>query len=209
MVAVLSAYKHGADYADVMLPIAPFSETSGTYINCEGRAQSFNGTVKPQGNARPAWKVLRVLGNLLGLSGFDYETSEAVRDEVIGGSADLSARLNNLAQAQPKAAAAGDSQLERIADVPIYFADPIVRRSPPLQQTRDAQAPQAWLSAALAKQLGVAAGAQVKVKQGSGTAVLAAAIDPALPDNVVRVAAAHAATAALGAMFGPIIVEKA
>jgi NADH-quinone oxidoreductase subunit G len=83
MVVVMSAFKHGHDYADVLLPVAPFAETSGTFVNAEGRAQSFNGTVKPLGEARPAWKVLRVLGNILGLSGFDYETSEAIRDEAL------------------------------------------------------------------------------------------------------------------------------
>jgi NADH-quinone oxidoreductase subunit G len=84
MVVVMSAFKHGMDYADVLLPISPFSETAGTFVNCEGRAQSFNGSVKPLGDTRPAWKVLRVLGNLLGLSGFDYENSEAIRDEALG-----------------------------------------------------------------------------------------------------------------------------
>jgi len=84
-----------------------------------------------------------------------------------------------------------------------------VRRAESLQLTTDAQAPKAHLSAALAQKLGVADGAHVRVKQGSGSAVLAAAIDKKLPDNVVRVAAAHASTAALGAMFGAITVERA
>jgi NADH-quinone oxidoreductase subunit G len=214
MVVTLSAYKHGADYADVLLPIAPFTETSGTFVNCEGRAQSFNGTVKPMGDARPAWKVLRVLGNLLGLPGFDYDTSEAIRDEVLGtgevAEANLAARLNNFSDLQPQAAAqTANGTLERIADVPIYFADAVVRRAPSLQETVDGQAPQAWLSAALAAKLGIAAGDRVNLKQGQGAAALAAAIDPSLPENVVRVAASHASTAALGAMFGSIVVEKA
>ena len=72
MVVVMSPYRHGMDYADVLLPIAPYSETSGTFVNAEGRAQGFNGTVKPLGDTRPAWKVLRVLGNLLSLDGFSY-----------------------------------------------------------------------------------------------------------------------------------------
>jgi NADH-quinone oxidoreductase subunit G len=214
MVVTLSAYKHGADYADVLLPIAPFTETSGTFVNCEGRAQSFNGTVKPMGDARPAWKVLRVLGNLLGLPGFDYDTSEAIRDEVLGtgevAEANLAARLNNFSDLQPQAAAqTANGTLERIADVPIYFADAVVRRAPSLQETVDGQAPQAWLSAALAAKLGIATGDRVNLKQGQGAAALAAAIDPSLPENVVRVAASHASTAALGAMFGSIVVEKA
>jgi NADH-quinone oxidoreductase subunit G len=213
MVVVMSAFKHGNDYADVLLPIAPFSETSGTYVNAEGRAQSFNGTVKPLGDTRPAWKVLRVLGNLLELKGFDYETSEAIRNEILGSGnpaeANLSPRLNNIAKAALQAAQASASQLERIADVSIYATDSIVRRSAPLQATNDGAAPKAWLSTDLAKKIGVAAGEQVKVKQGEGSAVLVAAVDAALPANVVRVAAGHQSTSALGAMFGSISVEKA
>ncbi len=214
MVVVMSPFKHGADYADVLLPIAPFSETSGTFVNCEGRAQSFNGTVKPLGDTRPAWKVLRVLGNLAGLQGFDYETSEAVRNEILGvnmpAEADLGSRLNNIAKAVPQAAVAtAASSLERVADVSIYATDAIVRRAPALQATNDAAVPQAWLSAELAARLGVAAGDQVKVAQGEGSAVLVAAIAENLPANVVRVAAGRQETAALGAMFGAISVEKA
>lgn len=209
MVVVMSAFKHGADYADVLLPIAPFTETAGTFVNAEGRAQSFNGTVKPLGDTRPAWKVLRVLGNLLGLPQFDYDTSEAIRDEVTGGQTDLSARLNNTATQALVAAQAANTGLERVADVPIYFADALARRSTPLLKTQDGQAPKAWLPAALSAKLGVAAGDKVVVKQGAGQAVLVADIDQALPDNVVRVAASHATTAALGSMFGAIVVEKA
>ncbi|MTV39925.1 NADH-quinone oxidoreductase subunit NuoG [Duganella radicis] len=210
MVVVMSAYKHGMDYADVLLPVSPFSETSGTFVNCEGRAQSFNGTVKPLLETRPAWKVLRVLGNILGLSGFDYDTSEAIRDEVLGaGVTDVSAKLNNVSKVALVAAAAASTGPERIADVPIYFADAVVRRAESLQKMADAAAPKAHLSSALAQQLGVAAGDKVKVTQGSGSAILVAAVDAKLPANAVRVAAAHASTAALGGMFGSITVEKA
>ena len=210
MVVVMSAYKHGMDYADVLLPVSPFSETSGTFVNCEGRAQSFNGTVKPLLETRPAWKILRVLGNILGLSGFDYDTSEAIRDEVLGaGVTDLSAKLNNVSTQSLVAGSTSSTGTERIADVPIYFADAVVRRAESLQKMADAAAPKAHLSSALAQQLGVAAGDTVKVTQGSGSAILVAAIDAKLPANAVRVAAAHASTAALGAMFGSITVEKA
>jgi NADH-quinone oxidoreductase subunit G len=210
MVVVMSAYKHGMEYADVLLPISPFSETSGTFVNCEGRAQSFNGTVKPLMETRPAWKVLRVLGNILGLSGFDYETSEAIRDEVLGaGVTDVSALLNNASKQAPVASSAVSAGLERVTDVPIYFADAVVRRAESLQKTADAAAPKAHLSKQLAQQLGVATGDKVKVTQGSGSAILVAAVDAGLPANGVRVAAAHASTAALGAMFGSINVEKA
>ena len=211
MVVVMSAFKHGMDYADVLLPVAPFAETSGSFVNAEGRLQSFNGTVKPMGDARPAWKVLRVLGNILGLGGFDYETSESIRDELFEkGVADLSAKLNNAARRAPSAAAAGAATgLQRLADVPIYFADALARRSGPLLATVDGAAPKAHLSTAAAQQIGVKAGDKVEVKQGSGAAILEASIDAGLPANVVRVSAAHASTAMLGAMFGDITVVKA
>jgi NADH-quinone oxidoreductase subunit G len=211
MVVAMSAFKHGMDYADVLLPISPFAETAGTFVNCEGRAQSFNGTVKPLLETRPAWKVLRVLGNLLGLEGFNYETSEAIRDEALGkGVTSLADKLNNVAKLAPSAASYnGSGALERVTDVPIYFADAVARRSEPLLRTADGQQPLAYLPQALADKLGVKAGDLVKVTQGAGSAVLVAGIDAHLPANAVRVAAAHAATAALGAMFGAINVEKA
>ena len=217
MVVAMSAYRHGLDYADVLLPVAPFSETAGTYVNCEGRAQSFNGTVKPLGETRPAWKVLRVLGNLLDLEGFNYETSEEIRNEVLGLAAnakeiqgDLRARLNNKASMAPQGAkAAHGDALERLAPVPIYSTDAIVRRSPPLQQTNDARAPVATISTALAEKLAVIAGDPVRVSQDGGSVVLCVAIDSRLPPNVVRVAAARPETQMLGGMFGEIRVEKA
>jgi NADH-quinone oxidoreductase subunit G len=212
MVIAMSPFKHGMDYADVLLPISPFTETAGTFVNCEGRAQSFNGTVKPLGETRPAWKVLRVLGNLLGLQGFEYDTAESIRDEALGkGVTDLSGKLNNVAKLAPTAASRSEEQgaLQRLADVPIYFADAIARRSEPLLRTADGQQPLARLPKALAERLGVKAGDVVKVTQGNGSALLVADVDARLPANVVRVAAAHPATATLGAMFGAIQVEKA
>ena len=211
MVVVMSAFKHGLDYADVLLPIAPFSETSGTFVNCEGRAQSFNGTVRPLGDTRPAWKVLRVLGNLLGLQGFDYDTSESIRDELFGkGVTDLSGKLNNKATLAPTVGAyAPAGQLERVTDVPVYFTDALARRAEPLQRTADANAPLVTLSKAVAESLGVKAGDSVTVTQGSGSAVLVADVDATLPSNAVRVAAGHPAVAGLGAMFGSIQVAKA
>ncbi len=208
-VILLSAFKHSLDLADVLLPIAPFTETSGTFVNCEGRAQSFNGVVRPQGDARPGWKVLRVLGNLLDLDGFDYDTSEAVRDEITGGATDLSERLNNMAEMLPQAGAQASAGLERLADVPIYFADPLVRRARSLQMTHDAKPPQARMSLVLMQKLGIANGDAVRISQGEASVVLEAKQDERLPENVVRVAAGHSTTAVLGPMFGSIRVEKA
>ncbi len=154
-----------------------------------------------------------MLGNLLELAGFDYESSEAIRNEILGGNpadADLRSRLNNFAGVAPIAVQAGEgSGLERLADVPIYAGDAIVRRAPALQETADATAPAAWISAALAQKLGIEAGGSINVKQGQGSATLTVGVSRGLPDNVVRIAAAHAATVGLGAMFGQISVEKA
>ncbi len=212
MVVALTAFRSAAEsVADVMLPIAPFTETSGTFVNAEGRVQGFHGVVKPLGDARPAWKVLRVLGNLLALDGFDHDSSEQVRDEALGAPAGLAeriaARLSNATDAgvQPAAPSSG---LERIADVPIYATDPMVRRSAPLQATADAQAPAVGLGAQLWNELGLASGATVRVRQGDATAVLPARLDTGLARDVVRIAAGHPATAMLGAMFGPVSVEK-
>jgi NADH-quinone oxidoreductase subunit G len=209
MVVALSAYKHQAiDYADVLLPIAPFTETSGTFINTEGRVQSFKGAVKPLGEARPAWKVLRVLGNLLDVDGFDYTTSEAVRDEVLAGG-NVADKLNNQLTGIAMQAVASTQGLERISEVLIYAADAVVRRAVALHKTPDAATPCASLHSETLQQLGIAAGERVKVSQGTGSALLTAVADDSLPLQTVRVAAGHAATAQLGAMFGVINVERA
>jgi len=209
LVVALSAFKgREMDYAHVMLPIAPFTETSGTFVSTEGRVQSYFAAVRPLGEARPAWKVLRVLGSLLGLAGFGYESAEQVREECLQGKdlATLFSNRTSVAAGSPaRAAAAG---LERIADVPIYFTDALARRSPPLQKTRDAQPPKAWMNSKLMQSLGVSTGQPVRVKQAQGEARLAAALDERLPDGCVRVAAAHPSTAALGPMFGSLAIEK-
>ncbi|MSQ53776.1 MAG: NADH-quinone oxidoreductase subunit G [Betaproteobacteria bacterium] len=205
-VVQLSAFRtQASDYAHVLLPVAPFTETAGTFVSTEGRVQTFNGCVKPLGEARPAWKVLRVLGTMLGSSDFELDSVEQVRSACLGGR-EVASLLSNKTSAAVAAAAPAQG-LQRITDVPIHFADALVRRAPSLQKTRDAQAPKAWMNAKLLQQLGAAPGQPVLVKQGAGEARLTCALDDALPDACVRVAAAHPSTAALGAMFGTLSVE--
>jgi NADH-quinone oxidoreductase subunit G len=208
LVVAMSPFKHGAAYADVLLPIAPFTETPGTFVNCEGRVQSFHAVVYPRGETRPGWKVLRVLGTLLHLPGFDIDNSEAVRDGVLS-EAPVDTRLSNATQISIERPAATPAPLERVADVPIYFADPLVRRATSLQQTADARPPKARMHRSLLEKLGLAEGEQVKINQGRGEAVLAAAVDAAVPPGVVRIAAAHASTCGLEGLSGPVFVEKA
>jgi NADH-quinone oxidoreductase subunit G len=215
LVVLMSAYKSDAilqgDYADVLLPISPFTETSGTFISTEGRVQSFNGVVAPLGETRPAWKVLRVLGNMLQIDGFGYETPEQVRAEILPGGNDVTARLNNDLRSflvENVTLAVEGTSIQRIGEVPIYQADPIVRRAESLQRTRDAAEPVAWMPAHLMDKLGIGPGQSVRLKQGEGEAHLAAVQDDKLPANCVRVASAHPLTAALGGMFGEITVER-
>ncbi len=212
LVVHMSAFKHAPalEYADVMLPITPYTETAGTFVNTEGRVQSFNGVVKARGDSRPAWKVLRVLGNVLNFDGFAYETSEAVRDEIIGKGTEFVSGLDNgLSGVAIKLQPLSTSGMERIAEVPINFADPMARRAPALQQTADSIAPAARMNETTLAKLGIAGGQPVRVRQGAGEAILNAKLDNSVPDECVRVAAAHQSTAGLGAMFGLISVERA
>jgi NADH-quinone oxidoreductase subunit G len=207
---VLTPFKTQAmlDYAAVLLPVAPFSETSGTFVNTEGRVQSFFAAAKPLGEARPAWKVLRVLGNLLEQPGFDYNSSEDVRAEALGGKPEFVDGLDNDLNGVTADVSANAGSIERVADVPIHFADPLVRRSPALQRAADSAAPTARMNAAMLAKVGVAAGTDVKVGAGGTAIVLPALLDAGLPDGAVRIAAAHAATVALGPMFANLTVEK-
>ena len=140
MVVTLSPFKTNLDISDVLLPIAPFTETSGSFVNAEGRLQGFHAVVKPLGDTRPGWKVLRVLGNLLGLAGFEQESSQAVLAQALpgvdNGARVPAARLSNATHA------AVDTRVT--ADEPcvaaIYQLDALVRRAGSLQSTTDGRA---------------------------------------------------------------------
>jgi NADH-quinone oxidoreductase subunit G len=210
LVVAMSPYQHNAvEYAHVLLPIAPFTETAGTYVSTEGRAQGFNGAVRPLGESRPAWKVLRVLGNLLGLEGFEQDSVEDVRREALG-DGPVAGRLDNRLRAFAPDAGLGarGSGIERIAEVPIYAADAVVRRARALQHAADAAPPVAWMNRALYERLGLRDGDGLRVRQDGGEAVLAAGIDDKLPADCIRLAAARPETAALGAMFGTVTAER-
>ncbi|MDR7153001.1 NADH-quinone oxidoreductase subunit G [Hydrogenophaga palleronii] len=137
MVVTLSPFKTNLDVSDVLLPIAPFTETSGSFVNAEGRLQSFHAVVKPLGETRPAWKVLRVLGNLMGLSGFDADSSQAVLAKALPGVASGAfvdaTHLDNTGNVVPDLAPA--ARVPCVAS--IYQLDGLVRRAPALQSTAD------------------------------------------------------------------------
>ncbi len=211
LVVSLATFKGDvADYATVALPIAPFTETAGTFINTEGTVQPFNGVVKPLGEARPAWKVLRVLGNLLELPGFEQESVDAIRKEI---APDLQAFVNlKLNNTMSNAAVTIDKPrggIERIGEVPIYAADALVRRASSLQKTVDAKnAKRIFLASDVAAEQGIVDGADVRVTQGNASVVMQAKLDARLAAGCVRVAAALPETSALGPMFGTVTLEK-
>ena len=208
LVVAFTSFKDArVDNADVLLPIAPFTETAGSFVNAEGRVQSFHGVVKPAGDSRPAWKVLRVLGNLLGLNGFSQETAEDVRAEALGDLASVATRLDNRSDSAITLLPA-PAGLQRLTDVPIYATDALVRRAPALQQTADAKVAVVSVPTQLWQQLGLQVGDKVQVSQGTSSAVLLARQDPTLAENTVRVPTGLTETASLGAMFGAIAVEK-
>ncbi len=194
-------------YADVILPVSPFSETSGTFVNIEGRWQSFSGAVVPLGESRPAWKVLRVLGNLFDLQGFDYTSSEQVRDE-LKASCEQIEPSSRVTWRCPTSLDADSTGLQRIGEVPIYAADALVRRSEPLQNTQDAMAAAVYVNESVATGLGLADGDVAQVRQGGDSIWLPVVIDERVADGCVIVPAALAETAGLGAIYGSVDISK-
>lgn len=212
-VVALTMYKSDTlDDADVLLPIAPFTETSGSLMSIEGRVQSFNAVTRPLGECRPGWKVLRVLGNTLGLQGFDYNSSDEVKTAIFGGEKpstvvwrSLNNNLKELVEIEVNIKSEG---LQRIGEVPQYQADPIVRRAPSLQKTKYNQQPKARIHPKMMEKLGLAEGDRVMVRQGEGSAELTVRADTHVAMGCVRIQAAHPQTACLGELMGDVTVEK-
>ena len=210
-VIAISAFKSAdlLDVADVILPISTFTETMSTFVNAEGRVQTIQPSVKPLADSRPAWKVLRVLGGLLGLEGFLLNMPEEVLGEAL--SENYCSKLDNRSHLS---ALSNDHQLpltslERLTDVNIYAGDQIVRRSSALQLTRDAKrGNQVGLDKNLFAQLGLNEGDLVSVTQGIQTVNMPATLEANLALGAVRISAGTGISAKLGPMFGPVTVSK-
>ena len=210
-VIAITAYRSPAleDVASVMLPAAAFTETSGNYVNAEGVMQSFKGANNPAGEARPGWKILRVLGNLLKLDGFDYLSSDQVRDELRNGceNIELDNSIRDVPQVTLPATAAS---LMRAADVPIYAVDALVRRAPSLQKTHDAVALAVSINPADAKRLDLDDElTSVRVKQEESSAILKLIIDEGVPAGSAWIPMAVKGSELLGDPFGEVVIEKA
>jgi NADH-quinone oxidoreductase subunit G len=193
--------------ADVLLPVGPFTETSGTFVNAEGRWQSFAGVANPVGESRPGWKVLRVLGNQFGLDGFEQTSSEEIRDALRAQTGTV--EQDNSQVAGAVAAATENGGLERIGDVAIHAVDALVRRAASLQATPDATASGLLrLNTAQAEKSGVHDGDTANVTQGDASVTMVVALDERVPDGCLWVQAGTEQAAGLGASFGPVAIER-
>lgn len=208
-VAVLSPYKASAylEYADVILPIAAFTETSGTYVNAAGEWQSFNGAVPPLGEARPAWKVLRVLANIFEFKGFEYNASEEVRDE-LHNLVKVMPHIHNEQTYLPDSIKTEDASLVRLNEWPIYRVDSTVRRAEPLQQSATADAATITIAPDLAASLGLKEGEQAVVQQEMVEITLPVIIDARIGSHLAVIPSGFPETAPLRQAHGPIAIRR-
>ena len=191
------------ELADVMLPVTPSTETSGSFVSMEGRLQSFHGVVKPYAQSRPMWKVLRVIGNELDLDGFDYTSSEEVLARACINSDSIVGKLNNQVQNVAATGLQAASALVRVGGVGIYQTDSVVRRSAPLQATVHAAIPVASVHPKTLAALQLTDAAQVVVKSGAASVLVTVVADETVAENVVSLPL-HPQNKVLGAMNNAI-----
>lgn len=202
------------EYADIILPSAGFGETSGTYVNVEGNWQSFRAAAKSFADARPAWKILRVLGNTLGVQGFDYVSSSDIRDE-LKISCDAADAVTNASDTSDdssytkpnKPAVSAGVLLQRIGDVSMYSGDALVRRATALQDSLSDQN-KVFVNSAEFKKLGIEPASledqEVSIKQGNESTTMGIALDDSIPDACALIYSGTQSSALLGSAFGMI-----
>ena len=210
-------------YASVLLPMGLFTETPGTLYNAEGRRQRYAAATTPPGEARPAWRILRVLANRLGVGGFDHEGIEDVQAEADASIGEV-VPPDNLAGSEPGSEpgasagaqagepeeggdAAAGSRLWRVGEVPIYAVDPLVRRAGALQRTVEAPAPAVRVNPAVARALGLVTGGTAAVRQNGSERTFPVVEDSTVPDGCLLLHAGVAHSVGLGPAWGPVSVE--
>lgn len=208
-VVSIAAFKdpQALDYADVLLPMAAHTETSGTFVNASGVWQSFKGVCKPLGEARPGWKILRVLGNLLHIDGFEYESSQEVSEELKQLVEQATTQFDNkmvLKGSLPSKKAG----VQRISQLPIYRIDPLVRRAQSLQNNIIAEKPAVVINEKLAQTLSCQTGDYLQVKQDGAKVTLPVRVDNRIADDSAYIPSGFMETAQLGAGFGEVTLEK-
>ena len=197
-VVQISAFKSEAvmQYADVILPMAPFTEAAGTYINCEGRVQRSNVAATPKGEARPAWKILRVLGNFMEVDGFNYVSADDVISDIGLGELEPDARLTNwrLNAMESKS----QDGLERIIDMPMYRGEVTLRHADALQRTADNAPPSVFAHPQTVTEMNLGDGEPVKAVNGDGSATLPLRHDTRVPLGCVYIPAGFRESASIG-----------
>ncbi len=197
--------------ADVLLPISPFTESSGTIVNMEGRLQSYTAVTQSLGQSRPAWKVLRVLANHLGLKDFDYESSLDVKEEYIKSKNQfISKKLSNVIYITNdyKIRITKPKQFSRIGEIHQYLMDPIVRRAPSLQTAIQKTKAFAKLNPVEMKTLSLKTNDKIKVMQGTQSTTLLVIEDISIPEGSIYIPSGIDETANLADIFGDITVKK-
>ncbi len=192
------------NYADVLLPIAHYTENSGTYINCEGRVQASRAAAEPYCEARPGWKVLRVLGNYLELEGFDYVDLAEVQDDFVLGDEQIVSQSG--AQVNDRSKKIDAKAIYRYVETPMYRLDATLRHATALQQTMDTPKPAVGLNEKTLTSLGLTAGTDVSVTQGEISVKLPLELDNRMPDQQAFIPAGFSETSALSG-YEPITLE--
>ena len=208
-VIAISSYANAKlkEHATILLPASQTVETSGTFVNMEGRLQSFTGVAKLLGDARPTWKILRVLGNMLNVAGFDYMSSEEVRDEVKAAVEAAGEYSNTTERAEPVATASAEG-LQRIGAVQMYSCDAVVRRARALQQAAGESRRVVSMNSADVERLGLDADSSVSVSQGDSSVLMGLQVDDNIPVGSVLIPAGTNKSAELGSAFGSVEISK-
>ena len=191
------------EVADVLLPLAPVPETDGSYVNLDGLRQNLQAIGKPPGEARPGWKILRMLGEVLKLDDFDFAGLEDLSDALEAAVASPSAPAGSAFDPT-----AGDG-LWRIGPVPMFSGDSLVRRAPALQRSHHAENAHVSMNPATAGELGVEGAARVRVRQGDAAVDADLQLDPAVPAGALWMASATCLSSRMGSAWGPVEVERA
>ncbi len=212
-VVSLSLYKNPIlmQYAHVILPIASFTETAGTFLNVTGQWQRFNGVASPVGEARPAWKILRVLGNLLHCEGFDYQTAHEIHDELKILTQQAENTLHSAAVFEEIKNIAPKNKISRIGEIPVYAGDSMQRRAKSLQATQDiiqGNLVAVRLHPDTANALDVKEADIVTAHQGVHRVRLPVLIDERVPPEAAYIAGGILATNELSELYGPIEIHK-
>ena len=210
-IIALTAYKSDvSDYATVMLPICPFSETSGTYINLEGTIQSFGPVTPPKGDARPGWKLICAVGKLVNADGFPYTSVVDLRESFSG---KIESFLKDIRDEFTVDELKGisfesNSGAERLATVPRYSGDAIVRRATALQDAQGCLNGIAFVGRKFADELGVGLDDQIRVQQNDSSVVLNVVLNEDLGPSTIEIPMTSTASKILGGVSGSVKVDR-